>query len=162
MPEDIMYCGNCKEELGVTADKCPKCGSDPKKAVNYCIHCGEPVSGEIPDLCVKCGTPFSSSVTPGKGSLPEISPALAAIISLIIPGLGLFLAYPEEKKQKALLIMAGLLFMDLMLLLIGLLLIVFFIGACIWLFIPLLHIGAAIYTYLGTGGLKTKQEMQRP
>ncbi len=148
MPEGKIYCGNCKEELSTAAKACPKCGSDPRKVVNFCTNCGEPVASPTAIICTKCGASLSRAGSSPVGTGPsEISPEFAAIISLIIPGLGLFLIYPEDKKQTGLLITAGLIFADIVCFGMGLVGLFFLVGLCCFFFIPLIHLGAAVYTY---------------
>ncbi|HII85931.1 TPA: zinc-ribbon domain-containing protein [Candidatus Bathyarchaeota archaeon] len=57
---------------------CPKCGKEVTEEMNICPYCGEslktiPVHGELPSSAVTIGTKNSG---------------LAAVLSLIIPGLG--------------------------------------------------------------------------
>ncbi|MCD1294128.1 hypothetical protein CUJ83_03860 [Methanocella sp. CWC-04] len=149
MPEGTIYCGNCREELSIAAKACPKCGCDPRKVVNYCTNCGEPKSSEAAIICTKCGAQLSRSGSYSSGSKgsSEMTPEMAAIISLLIPGLGLFLIYPEDKKQTGILITLGLIFADIVTFIAGLILVWFLVGLCCFFFVPVIHIGAAVYTY---------------
>lgn len=147
-----IFCGNCKEELSAAAHACPKCGSDPRKAVNYCTNCGEKKASETAIICTKCGASLKggSSRISGAGSGIEWSPELAALVSLVW-GAGLYFIMPEEKKSKALLVIVGLIVADIVL--VGLsficaITVLLIVCSCVFfILIVALHIAAAVVTY---------------
>ncbi|MGA9139060.1 MAG: zinc ribbon domain-containing protein [Methanocella sp.] len=151
MPEDKLICGNCGAELTTAAKACPKCGSDPRKAVKYCTVCGEPITNPNAIICTKCGASLKGGATAKGGSLApgEMDPIIATVISLIIPGLGLYFIYPEDKRNTALLITAALVFADLVIIGGGFVgaLVTFGLCLCCYFLLPVIHLGAAIYTY---------------
>ncbi|OPY29156.1 MAG: Double zinc ribbon [Methanocella sp. PtaU1.Bin125] len=149
MPEDKLICGNCGAELTTAARACPKCGSDPRKAVKFCTVCGEPITNPNAIMCTKCGASLKGSAAArgGGGAHGEMDPILATVISLIIPGLGLYFVWPEDKKTMAILYTVVLLAADAVTVVVGIILSFFLIGLCCFFLIPVIHLGAALYTY---------------
>jgi hypothetical protein len=76
-----------------------------------------------------------------------MDPILATVISLIIPGLGLYFVWPEDKKMTAILATIGCLAADAGVFVVGIILSFFLIGLCCFFLVPLIHLGAALYTY---------------
>jgi len=154
MPDDKLFCGNCKAELTPVAKACPKCGADPHKAVNFCTVCGEPVTNPNAIICTKCGASLKGGRPAAAGGartgVPgEMDPIIATVISLFIPGLGLYFIWPEDVKQKAILITVGLVAFEIIwvgLSFVGALF-TFGLAFCCVFLLPLIHIGSAIYTY---------------
>ncbi len=149
MPEDKLICGNCGAELTTAAKACPKCGSDPRKAVKYCTVCGEPITNPNAIICTKCGASLKGGASAARGvGIPgEMDPVLATVISLIIPGLGLYFVWPEDKKMMAILITVVLLAADAAITFMGIILIFVLVGLCCFFLIPVIHLGAALFTY---------------
>ena len=155
MPEDKLICGNCGAELTPAAKFCPKCGADPRKAVKFCTACGEPITNPNAIICTKCGAALKGGAAPAKGggAPGEMDPLIATVISLFIPGLGLYFIWPEESKGKAVLITAVLIIADLIFGVIGGAGILGLVGnICIccfasWLAIPVINIASAVFTY---------------
>ena len=152
MPDDKLFCGNCKAELTPVAKACPKCGADPHKAVNFCTVCGEPVTNPNAIICTKCGASLKGgravAAGGGGGGLPSgVDPVIATAISLFIPFLGLYFIWPEDKKTNAILFTAGGLVADVAVFAVGLVLTFFLIGVCCFFLIPIIHLAAALYTY---------------
>lgn len=83
----------------------------------------------------------------GGGAPGEMDPILATLISLIIPGLGLYFVWPEDKKTMAILTAVVLLAADAAVVVIGIILTMVLIGLCCFFFVPVIHLGAAVYTY---------------
>lgn len=147
MPEDKLICGNCGAELTTAARACPKCGSDPRKAVKFCTVCGEPITNPNAIMCTKCGASLKGASARGGGAPGEMDPILATLISLIIPGLGLYFVWPEDKKTMAILTAVVLLAADAAVVVIGIILTMVLIGLCCFFLVPVIHLGAAVYTY---------------
>ena len=147
MPEDKLICGNCGAELTPAARACPKCGADPRKAVKFCTVCGEPIANENAIICTKCGASLKGG-SAARGGVPgEMDPVIATVISLIIPGLGLYFVWPEDKKMTAILATVVLLAADAAVVVIGIILTFFLIGLCCFFLIPVIHLGAGLFTY---------------
>jgi ribosomal protein L40E len=149
MPEDKLICGNCGAELTTAARACPKCGADPRKAVKFCTVCGEPITNPNAIICTKCGASLKGGSAVGGGSLApgEMDPIIATVISLFIPGLGLYFVWPGDKRNMAILVTAGLIVADLLCGFAGLFGFILLIPFCCWFLIPIIHLGAAVYTY---------------
>ncbi len=148
MPEDKLICGNCGAELTTAARACPKCGSDPRKAVKFCTVCGEPITNPNAIICTKCGASLKGGAAARGGAAGgEMDPILATVISLIIPGLGLYFVWPEDKKTMAILIAVVLLAADAAVVVFGIILTMVLIGLCCFFLVPVIHLGAAVYTY---------------
>jgi hypothetical protein len=131
------------------AKACPKCGADPHKAVNFCTLCGEPVTNPNAIICTKCGASLKGGrPAAGKSGAPgEVDPIIATVISLVIPFLGLYLVWPEDKKTTAILYTVAGLAADAVVFVIGFIMTFFVIGVCCFFLIPVIHLAAALYTY---------------
>jgi ribosomal protein L40E len=149
MPEDKLICGNCGAELSTAAKACPKCGADPRRATKFCTVCGEPIINPNAIICTKCGASIKGGAAAARGGAApgEMDPILATVISLIIPGLGLYFVWPEDKKMTAILATIGCLAADAVVFVVGIILSFFLIGLCCFFLVPLIHLGAALYTY---------------
>ncbi|WP_424358134.1 double zinc ribbon domain-containing protein [Methanocella sp. MCL-LM] len=152
MPEDKLYCGNCKAELTPMAKACPKCGADPHRAVNFCTLCGEPITNPNAIICTKCGASLKGGRPAAAGGARsgapgEVDPIIATVISLVIPFLGLYFVWPEDKKTTAILYTVAGLAADAAVFVIGFILTFFLIGVCCFFVIPVIHLAAALYTY---------------
>ena len=89
-----------------------------------------------------------SNPTPSPPSTPgaptsDLHPAVALIVSLLAPGLGLLLLHRRDRVQDAFLIF-GLWFGYVAL---SFVLTFFVIGMCCWLPLPLLHVAAGIHSF---------------
>lgn len=152
MPEDKLYCGNCKAELTPMAKACPKCGADPHKAVNFCTLCGEPITNPNAIICTKCGASLKGGRPAAAGGARagapgEVDPIIATVVSLVIPFLGLYFVFPEDKKSMALLYAVGGLAADAIVVVVGIIGSMFIIGLCCFFLIPVIHLAAGLYTY---------------
>lgn len=144
MPEDKLFCGYCQAELTPAAKACPKCGSDPRKPVKFCTVCSEPITNPTAIICTKCGASLKGGGSSASGGM---DPILAVVISLIIPGLGLYFIWPEDKKNTAILYTVLLIVGDFFCVGAGVIGSMFVIGLCCFFGVPLIHLGAAVYTY---------------
>lgn len=104
---DTKYCRNCGSELISGGEFCQKCGTKVAEpsippqgsgyATKHCVNCGAQMDARA-EICPKCGVRVAPTPSfqnqpaqpypPYQAAQPLKSPGLAAVLSLIIPGLG--------------------------------------------------------------------------
>lgn len=91
--ESIKVCPNCGEEIEDGMKFCRNCGSkltEEKHETKYCPNCGFEMDANI-NFCPECGTATNANVASRTNQVTTYShksPALAAILSFLIIGLG--------------------------------------------------------------------------
>jgi TM2 domain-containing membrane protein YozV/RNA polymerase subunit RPABC4/transcription elongation factor Spt4 len=82
------FCVNCGSSIDRNASICPKCGvaqsKNPKeKSTKFCTNCGSEIDSKA-EICPRCGVR-----QPGiMGFSGEKNPAIAALLSFLVVGLG--------------------------------------------------------------------------
>ena len=97
---EYKFCIHCGVQIQVDQISCPNCkgtqptttpSTSPNIRTKFCVHCGERIN-YYSEICPKCGVRQTvqihrtSSVTPQK--IPSKNPALAAILNVLLIGLG--------------------------------------------------------------------------
>lgn len=90
---ETKFCSNCGEKVSINAVACPKCGAGLTRTNNvqqqvntkkFCSNCGNEVNINAV-VCTNCGASVSRGNTYGEKSV-----AVAALLSVVFPGVGHF------------------------------------------------------------------------
>ena len=93
VPFETKFCSNCGEKVSINAVACPKCGAGLTRTNNvqqqvntkkFCSNCGNEVNINAV-VCTNCGASVSRGNTYGEKSV-----AVAALLSVVFPGVGHF------------------------------------------------------------------------
>jgi len=82
------YCSNCGNQINDEAYECPNCGTILSKSpgTKYCSNCGNQID-KMAEICPDCGVR-----QPGAPKYQQVyqekNPVLAAVLSLLVVGLG--------------------------------------------------------------------------
>ena len=85
---EAKFCRNCGSSIDKNASMCPKCGvaqsgGPAEKMTKFCTNCGSEIDGKA-EICPKCGVRQPG----GMGFAGGKSPAIAALLSFLVVGLG--------------------------------------------------------------------------
>lgn len=126
VPFETKFCYNCGEKVSINAVACPKCGAGLTRNTNvqkqantkkFCSNCGKEVNVNAV-VCTNCG----ASVYRGNAYGEEKNVAVAALLSIVFPGLGHF--YIGLNQKGIMFIIAYIVSAILILLVIGFLLVI--------------------------------------
>ena len=150
---------------------CPSCGADNVEGTRFCVKCGTTLPAapapeswrQSGDLGQQQQTQQSGGYAPPQqppsqyptynppqgvyqqqpvvGGGQPMHPAIPAVVSLILPGIGLL--FVPNKAGLGIGIFAGYLFLGV----IGFVLSFIVIGVCVFLLMPLVNVVAAIYSW---------------
>lgn len=96
---EYKYCPHCGAQILAGCETCPIChgvqptmtpSTSPRDKLKFCVHCGESIN-YYSELCPKCGvrqTVQLHHTSVGTRGIPSKNPALAAILNVLIIGLG--------------------------------------------------------------------------
>ena len=97
---EYKFCPHCGAQIQVDKETCPNCygvqpimppSASPSGRTKFCVHCGDSIDYNS-EICPKCGVRQTvqihrtSPVVPR--DIPSKNPALAAILNVLIIGLG--------------------------------------------------------------------------
>ena len=137
VPFETKFCTNCGEKVSINAVACPKCGAGLTRTNNvqqqvttkkFCSNCGNEVNINAV-VCTNCGASVSRGNTYGE----EKSVAVAALLSIVFPGIGHF--YIGLNQKGIMFIVAYIVSAILILLFIGFILV---IAVWIWALIDVI------------------------
>ncbi|MCX6677704.1 MAG: zinc ribbon domain-containing protein [Methanothrix sp.] len=102
------FCVNCGSKIDKNAAICPKCGvaqsrTPAEKTTKFCTNCGSVIDIKAV-VCPKCGVRQSGSM----GFVGEKNPAIAALLSFLVVGLGQ--VYAGKPKRGIVLFAASVVF----------------------------------------------------
>ena len=102
------FCENCGSKIDKNAAICPKCGvaqsrTHAEKTTKFCTNCGFVIDIKAV-VCPKCGVRQSGSM----GFAGEKNPAIAALLSFLVVGLGQ--VYAGKPKRGIVLFVASVVF----------------------------------------------------
>lgn len=107
--KNTKFCINCGSKIDKNASMCPSCGVVQSKIseernTKFCTNCGSEIDSKA-EICPKCGVRQSRSI----GISGEKSPAIAALLSFLIVGLGQ--VYIGKPKRGIVLFIACIIFL---------------------------------------------------
>ena len=83
--KNTKFCQNCGKEIDANANACPECGFQfVKQETKFCQSCGQKININA-EICPHCGVRAMASKSTGEKSV-----AIAALLSVIFPGIGHF------------------------------------------------------------------------
>ncbi len=96
-----MFCRNCATQLDDKAIACIKCGTDPKKGLEFCSNCGNPTDPKA-IICVNCGVGFLAANK-------DCNKILAGLLAILLGSLGIHKFVMGYNKEGVIMLVIGIL-----------------------------------------------------